>query len=121
MTVDGDRAGIDIVKAEQQLETRRFSTTRLADNGSLGTRRYRKIDAFDCRIAILVGELDVVEAHLSARFIQTDRIGLLDDARGFLELIRVSIRVTVTRRNRIFELTRSSMRSASIRLFCSMV
>jgi len=67
VTVDGDGAVRDIVEAEKKLERCRFTAAGFSNNGSLGSRGNRKVDAVEDRATLLrvIGKLDIVKGDFA--------------------------------------------------------
>jgi hypothetical protein len=118
--VDRDRPTIDVVKAVHELEAGRLASTRFTDDCCLGAGRNAEADAVkDCAVSLAtIGKLDIVELDFAISWRKIDGVRLLLDARSFFELFWSAL---LQHKRAAGGLTRSSIRSASIRLFWSMV
>lgn len=123
VAVDSDGALINVIEPEQEFEAGRFATARLAHDGGLCTGRDLEADSINGWILglALIPELDVLELYFASRVRKLDGIGLLHDSRRLFELCLVSGVQLPIRDCYRGQLTRSSMRSASIKLFWSIV
>lgn len=79
MAVNGDRAAVYIVEAEEELQTGGFATAGLSDNGGLGARGDSEAYAANGWFCLsLVGELDVVEFDFAEWGGKLDGVWLLN-------------------------------------------
>ncbi len=63
--VDGHGTGRRIVKAHHQIDDRRLAATRGADQRGRLAGGEGQVEAFEDRMAFVISEADVVEAHLT--------------------------------------------------------
>lgn len=116
MSVDLNRAVSNVVKPEEELQTRGLATSRLSHKGCFRARGDCEANIFDHRIAFLalVRKLDVSEGNLASRGREVDGILLVLDSRRLFELNCVSDHVKKAQPS---ALTKSRSLSASMRLF----
>lgn len=93
MAIYGDRAIIDVVKPEQELQACGFAASRLTDDRRLGAFGDFEADIVEGWVFVLalVREPCILELDLTSGARKGDSVGLLNNAGSFFELRLVSI------------------------------